>query len=123
VARTIAPRASASANAFTQRRAISGRIMAASSVDDGSKQGGCHAFGVWVRRAFGSSAAVLRISRDSLSSFTVRAMDTAPTSPTLRRPSPWVLLGEAAERGWGMLDTPFGREEFGALAAKARAAG
>jgi phenylpyruvate tautomerase PptA (4-oxalocrotonate tautomerase family) len=35
----------------------------------------------------------------------------------------WVLLSEAAEGGWGMLGTAFGREEFGALAAKARAAG
>jgi len=32
----------------------------------------------------------------------------------------WVLLTEAAEGGWGMLSTAFGREEFAALAAKAR---
>ena len=32
----------------------------------------------------------------------------------------WVLLTEAAEGGWGMLGTAFGREEFAALAAKAR---
>jgi hypothetical protein len=32
------------------------------------------------------------------------------------------LLTEAAEGGWGMLGIAFGREEFGALAAKAAAA-
>jgi phenylpyruvate tautomerase PptA (4-oxalocrotonate tautomerase family) len=30
----------------------------------------------------------------------------------------WVLLIEAAEGGWGIAGTAFGREEFGALAAK-----
>jgi phenylpyruvate tautomerase PptA (4-oxalocrotonate tautomerase family) len=34
----------------------------------------------------------------------------------------WVILTEAAEGGWGMLGTAFGKEEFAALAAKARAA-
>jgi phenylpyruvate tautomerase PptA (4-oxalocrotonate tautomerase family) len=34
----------------------------------------------------------------------------------------WVILTEAAEGGWGMLGTAFGRQEFTALAAKARAA-
>ncbi|MES2073516.1 MAG: hypothetical protein V4488_24390 [Pseudomonadota bacterium] len=34
----------------------------------------------------------------------------------------WVLLTEAAEGGWGLAGTAFGREEFGALAAKAKAA-
>jgi phenylpyruvate tautomerase PptA (4-oxalocrotonate tautomerase family) len=34
----------------------------------------------------------------------------------------WVLLTEAAEGGWGLSGTAFGREEFAALAAKARAA-
>lgn len=34
----------------------------------------------------------------------------------------WVILTEAAEGGWGLLGTAFGREEFAALAAKARAA-
>lgn len=34
----------------------------------------------------------------------------------------WVILTEAAEGGWGLLGTAFGREEFTALAAKARAA-
>ena len=34
----------------------------------------------------------------------------------------WVILTEAAEGGWGLLGTAFGQEEFGALAAKARAA-
>ena len=34
----------------------------------------------------------------------------------------WVILAEAAEGGWGLLGTAFGREEFAALAAKARAA-
>ncbi len=34
----------------------------------------------------------------------------------------WVILTEAAEGGWGMLGTAFGREEFGALAAQAAAA-
>ncbi len=34
----------------------------------------------------------------------------------------WVLLTEAAEGGWGMFGTAFGREEFAALAAKAGAA-
>jgi phenylpyruvate tautomerase PptA (4-oxalocrotonate tautomerase family) len=29
----------------------------------------------------------------------------------------WVLLSEAAEGGWGIAGTAFGREEFGALAA------
>jgi phenylpyruvate tautomerase PptA (4-oxalocrotonate tautomerase family) len=32
----------------------------------------------------------------------------------------WVLLTEAAEGGWGISGTAFGREEFAALAAKAR---
>jgi len=32
----------------------------------------------------------------------------------------WVILTEAAEGGWGMLGTAFGRDEFAALAAKAR---
>ena len=32
----------------------------------------------------------------------------------------WVILSEAAEGGWGMLNTAFGREEFAALAAKDR---
>ena len=35
----------------------------------------------------------------------------------------WVILTEAAEGGWGMLGTAFGKEEFAALVAKARAAG
>jgi phenylpyruvate tautomerase PptA (4-oxalocrotonate tautomerase family) len=34
----------------------------------------------------------------------------------------WVLLTEAAEGGWGLAGTAFGREEFGALAARARSA-
>ena len=34
----------------------------------------------------------------------------------------WVLLTEAAEGGWGLSGTAFGREEFAALAARARAA-
>jgi phenylpyruvate tautomerase PptA (4-oxalocrotonate tautomerase family) len=34
----------------------------------------------------------------------------------------WVILTEAAEGGWGMLGTAFGKEEFSALAAKAKAA-
>ncbi len=34
----------------------------------------------------------------------------------------WVILTEAAEGGWGLLGTAFGREEFAALAAKAAAA-
>jgi hypothetical protein len=34
----------------------------------------------------------------------------------------WVILTEAAEGGWGMLGTAFGKEEFAALAAKAKAA-
>lgn len=32
----------------------------------------------------------------------------------------WVLLTEAAEGGWGLLGKAFGREEFTALAARAR---
>jgi phenylpyruvate tautomerase PptA (4-oxalocrotonate tautomerase family) len=32
----------------------------------------------------------------------------------------WVLLTEAAEGGWGMFGTAFGRDEFAALAAKAK---
>lgn len=32
----------------------------------------------------------------------------------------WVLLTEAAEGGWGLSGTAFGRNEFAALAAKAR---
>jgi phenylpyruvate tautomerase PptA (4-oxalocrotonate tautomerase family) len=32
----------------------------------------------------------------------------------------WVLLTEAAEGGWGIAGTAFGREEFAALAAKSR---
>ena len=31
----------------------------------------------------------------------------------------WVLLGEAAEGGWGIAGTAYGREEFAALAAAA----
>jgi phenylpyruvate tautomerase PptA (4-oxalocrotonate tautomerase family) len=34
----------------------------------------------------------------------------------------WVLLTEAAEGGWGLAGTAFGREEFAALTAKAAAA-
>jgi phenylpyruvate tautomerase PptA (4-oxalocrotonate tautomerase family) len=34
----------------------------------------------------------------------------------------WVLLTEAAEGGWGISGTAFGREEFAALAARARGA-
>jgi phenylpyruvate tautomerase PptA (4-oxalocrotonate tautomerase family) len=34
----------------------------------------------------------------------------------------WVLLTEAAEGGWGIAGTAFGREEFAALAAAAAAA-
>ena len=34
----------------------------------------------------------------------------------------WVILTEAAEGGWGLRGTAFGKEEFAALAAKARAA-
>jgi hypothetical protein len=34
----------------------------------------------------------------------------------------WVLLTEAAEGGWGLAGTAFGREEFAALAAQARRA-
>ena len=40
-----------------------------------------------------------------------------------QRARTWVLLTEAAEGGWGMLGTAFGREEFAALAAKARSKG
>jgi phenylpyruvate tautomerase PptA (4-oxalocrotonate tautomerase family) len=32
----------------------------------------------------------------------------------------WVLLTEAAEGGWGLSGTAFGREDFAALAARAR---
>jgi phenylpyruvate tautomerase PptA (4-oxalocrotonate tautomerase family) len=32
----------------------------------------------------------------------------------------WVLLTEAAEGGWGIAGTAFGKEEFAALAAKAK---
>jgi hypothetical protein len=39
---------------------------------------------------------------------------------TLR--STWVLLAEAAEGGWEIWGTAFGREEFAALRAKAAAA-
>ena len=39
-----------------------------------------------------------------------------PTQPTRT----WVLLTEAVEGGWGMFGTAFGKEEFAALAAKAR---
>jgi phenylpyruvate tautomerase PptA (4-oxalocrotonate tautomerase family) len=35
----------------------------------------------------------------------------------------WVLLTEAAEGGWGLAGTAFGRDEFAALAAKAAARG
>jgi phenylpyruvate tautomerase PptA (4-oxalocrotonate tautomerase family) len=41
--------------------------------------------------------------------------------PTLAQRT-WVLLTEAAEGGWGLAGTAFGREEFAALAAKAAAA-
>ena len=41
--------------------------------------------------------------------------------PTLSQRT-WVLLTEAAEGGWGLAGTAFGREEFAALAAKAAAA-
>ena len=34
----------------------------------------------------------------------------------------WVILTEAAEGGWGLLGSAFGREEFAALAAKAKGA-
>lgn len=34
----------------------------------------------------------------------------------------WVILTEAAEGGWGMLGTAFGKQEFAALAARAKAA-
>ena len=34
-------------------------------------------------------------------------------------PRTWVLLTEAAEGGWGIAGTAYGREEFGALAAAA----
>jgi phenylpyruvate tautomerase PptA (4-oxalocrotonate tautomerase family) len=33
----------------------------------------------------------------------------------------WVLLSQAAEGGWGISGTAFGREEFAALAARAKA--
>lgn len=39
--------------------------------------------------------------------------------PSLPRRT-WVLLTEAAEGGWGIAGTAFGREEFTALAAAAR---
>jgi phenylpyruvate tautomerase PptA (4-oxalocrotonate tautomerase family) len=34
----------------------------------------------------------------------------------------WVILTEAAEGGWGLFGTAFGKEEFAGLAAKAKAA-
>jgi phenylpyruvate tautomerase PptA (4-oxalocrotonate tautomerase family) len=34
----------------------------------------------------------------------------------------WVLLTEAAEGGWGIAGTAFGREEFAALATRAQQA-
>ena len=34
----------------------------------------------------------------------------------------WVLLSEAAEGGWGLAGTAFGRDEFAALAARAKGA-
>ena len=33
----------------------------------------------------------------------------------------WVILSEAAEGGWGIAGTAYGKEEFGALAAAAKA--
>ncbi len=41
-----------------------------------------------------------------------------PTQPSRT----WVILTEAAEGGWGLSGTAFGRQEFVALAAKAAAA-
>lgn len=41
--------------------------------------------------------------------------------PTLAQRT-WVLLSEAAEGGWGIAGTAYGKEEFAALAARAAAA-
>ncbi len=50
---------------------------------------------------------------------------TAPSNYTTPTPTQgartWVLVTEAAERGWGIAGTAFGREEFAALTAKSSA--
>jgi phenylpyruvate tautomerase PptA (4-oxalocrotonate tautomerase family) len=52
---------------------------------------------------------------EELTAALLKAEGVANPGPTRRT---WVLLTEAAEGGWGVAGTAFGKEEFAALAAK-----
>jgi phenylpyruvate tautomerase PptA (4-oxalocrotonate tautomerase family) len=58
-----------------------------------------------------------RTGQKQLVSDATRIVAEACGDPTQARRT-WVLLTEAAEGGWGIAGTAFGKEEFAALAAK-----
>jgi len=58
-----------------------------------------------------------RAGQKQLVSDATRIVAEACGDPTQARRT-WVLLTEAAEGGWGIAGTAFGKEEFAALAAK-----
>jgi phenylpyruvate tautomerase PptA (4-oxalocrotonate tautomerase family) len=63
------------------------------------------------------------LSRDGQKQLVKEATEiiAADTGDPTQAGRTWVILTEAAEGGWGLLGTAFGKEEFAALAAKARA--
>ena len=54
--------------------------------------------------------------RDSLAAIHQRTLELICGDPSQAKRT-WVVLTEAAEGGWGIAGTAFGREEFAALAA------
>jgi phenylpyruvate tautomerase PptA (4-oxalocrotonate tautomerase family) len=73
--------------------------------------------------AVSTAATASALSRDGQKQLVKEATEiVAKTSgdPTQAQRT-WVLLTEAAEGGWGIAGTAFGRDEFAALAARARA--
>lgn len=62
------------------------------------------------------------LSRDGQKQLVKEITDVVATisGDPSQRARTWVLLTEAAEGGWGVIGTAFGREQFAALAEKAR---
>ena len=69
------------------------------------------------RRAPGASQSVQRAGQKQLVAEVTRIVAKISGDPT-QAGRTWVLLTEAAEGGWGIAGTAFGKEEFAALAAK-----
>jgi phenylpyruvate tautomerase PptA (4-oxalocrotonate tautomerase family) len=72
-------------------------------------------------QAFTPPAALTREGQKQLTKEITEIVARISGDPT-QASRTWVILTEAAEGGWGVAGTAFGREEFAALAARARAA-